>query len=128
MILDVLDLVGQSDEAAIDVIEGAAVELVAELFAANGEGVTAGVLAQDEFGIGHADRLRRHDFVGQRVLENAILVDAGFVGEGVASDDGLVGLHGDAGDFAQQLAGGEQLFGSRWRFRKDSDRGERAWP
>src|SRR3984885_13109094 len=116
MIFDMFDLVGQADEAAVDVIEGAAVELIAELFAADGEGVTAGVLAEYESGIGHADGLRGHVFVGQRVLENAILVDAGFVGEGVASDDGLVGLHGHAGDLAQQLAGGEQMFGSDGSF------------
>ena len=49
MIFHLFDLVGQTDEAAIDVVEGAAVELVAELFAADGEGVAAGMLAQHEF-------------------------------------------------------------------------------
>ena len=55
VILDVFDLVSEPDEAAIDVIECAAVELVAELFAANREGMTAGVFAQHQFRIGHAD-------------------------------------------------------------------------
>ncbi len=38
------------------------------------------------------------------------------MGEGIASDDGFVGLHGHAGDFAQQLAGGEEMFGGDGRF------------
>src|SRR5205807_8812205 len=51
MIFDVLDFIGEADEAAIDVIECAAVELVAKLFAADGERVTSRVLAQHEFGV-----------------------------------------------------------------------------
>ena len=31
------------------------------------------------------------------MLEHAILVNAGFMGEGVHPDDGFIGLHGDAG-------------------------------
>ncbi len=107
MIFDLLDLVSEADEASIDVIKGTAVELVAELFAADGERVTAGMLPKHKFGIWDADRLRRHDFVSQRILEYAILVDARFVGESVASGDGFVGLHGHAGDFAEQMAGRE---------------------
>lgn len=55
MIFDVFDLIGEADEAAIDVVEGAAVELVAELFATDGERVTSGVLAEYEPGIWDAD-------------------------------------------------------------------------
>jgi hypothetical protein len=57
------------------------------------EGVAAGVLAHHQRGLLHADGLRRHDLVGLGVLEHAVLVDAGLVGEGVAADDRLVELH-----------------------------------
>mmetsp|Transcript_27396 Transcript_27396/g.81852 ORF Transcript_27396/g.81852 Transcript_27396/m.81852 type:complete len:388 (-) Transcript_27396:8-1171(-) len=43
------------------------------------------------------DRLGRDDLVRGRVLEHAVLVDARLVCKRVRSDDGLVGLHGDAG-------------------------------
>mmetsp|Transcript_6382 Transcript_6382/g.20062 ORF Transcript_6382/g.20062 Transcript_6382/m.20062 type:complete len:240 (-) Transcript_6382:911-1630(-) len=59
------------------------------------EGGLARVLAQDERGVG-ADALGRHDLVGGRVLEHAVLVDARLVRKGVRADDRLVGLHGDA--------------------------------
>src|SRR5258706_9777718 len=116
MIFDVLDLIGEPDEADIDVVEGAAVELIAELFASDGKRVTSGVLAQHEFGVRHADRLRSHDLVGQRIFQHAILMDAGFVGEGVASDDGFVGLNGDTGNFAEQLARRKKMLGGNTCF------------
>ena len=36
------------------------------------------------------------------MLEHTVLMDAGFVGEGVGADDGLVGLHREAGDVGHQ--------------------------
>ena len=41
-----------------------------------------------------------HDLVGARVLQHAVLVDAGFVRERVAADDGLVGLDRLVGEAA----------------------------
>src|SRR5258708_9515604 len=38
-------------------------------------------------------------------------MDAGFVGEGVASDDGFVGLNRNTGNFAEQLTGGKKILG-----------------
>ncbi len=38
-------------------------------------------------------------------------MDAGFVGEGVASDDGFVGLNRNTGNFAEQLTGGKKMLG-----------------
>src|SRR5216684_5364399 len=52
MIFDVFDFIGETDEAAVDVVEGAAVELVAELFTTDGKRVASGVLAEYEGGIG----------------------------------------------------------------------------
>ena len=55
VIFDVLDLISEPDKAVIDVVEGATVKLIAELFAACSERVPSGVLAQHEFRIRHAD-------------------------------------------------------------------------
>ena len=62
------------------------------------QGVPAAVLAQHQLGLLQADVLGAHDFVGLAMLEHAVLMDAGFVGEGVLADDGLVALHLHAGD------------------------------
>ena len=49
MIFDLLDFVRQADKAAINIVERAAVELVAELFAAQAKRMTPRVLTQHEF-------------------------------------------------------------------------------
>ena len=79
--------------------------------AAGHERVTPGMLSENDLAFGHADRSRRHDFVGNGVLQHAVLMDAGFVRERVVADDGLVGLNRHAGDFAQQAAGGVEFLG-----------------
>ena len=56
------------------------------------------MLAQHQVGPRHADVFGPHDLVGRAILEHAVLVDAGLVGEGVAADDRLVALHGQPGD------------------------------
>ena len=77
-----------------------------------GESGASAVLAEDEaVGGRHADVFGAHDGVGGGVLEDAVLVDAGFVGEGVGADDGLVALDGDAGELADEAAGGIELAG-----------------
>ena len=67
MIFHMLNVVGQPEKTAVDVIESAAIELVAQLFAADAESVSALVLAQHELRSAHSHRLRRHDFVGQGI-------------------------------------------------------------
>src|ERR1035441_2489634 len=54
---------------------------------------------------------RVDDLVGGFFLEVAILVDAGLVGEGVATHDRLIGLGPGGDDGGQQLAGREQGVG-----------------
>ena len=39
------------------------------------------------------------------MLQHAVLVDAGFMGEGVRADDGLVRLHRETGDGGDQARG-----------------------
>ncbi len=95
-VLHTLDAIGQNDKPAIDLVEFAAFEVVSQLLAAQCERVTAGVLAQHQARIRHANRLRRHDLVGQRILQHPVLMNAGLVREGVASGDGFVRLHGNA--------------------------------
>ncbi len=73
--------------------------------------MAAGVLAQHQLALAQADGARVHDLVGALVLEHAILMDAGLVGEGVGADDGLVGLHHHAGVAADHVAAAVDLLG-----------------
>ena len=68
------------------------------------QGVAAGMLAQHDIALVDTHRLRGHDLIGAGVLQHAVLVDAGFVGEGVLAHHGLVLLHKYTGDIG--LAGG----------------------
>ena len=76
----------------------------AELLQARLEGAAPGELAQREAVRAPAHVGGLHDLVGLAVLEHAVLVDAGFVREGVGADDRLVGLHRIAGDRGDELA------------------------
>jgi hypothetical protein len=55
------------------------------------------MLAHDERGLGHPDGLRLHDLVRLRVFQHPVLVDSGFMREGVPADDRLVVLHREGG-------------------------------
>ena len=83
--------------------------MIAQIEDALAQGVPAAVLAQHQLGLRQADVLGIHDLVGGALLEHAVLVDAGFVGEGVLADDGLVALHLNAGDVRDEPAGRVQL-------------------
>ena len=117
---DLLLRVGERDRLAVDLVERLALELVAELLELALEAAPAGQLADRELAAGEPDRLRRHDLVGQRVLDHAVLVDARLVRERVAADDRLVGLDREAGEVAHEPARGGDLLGLRRRCR---DRG-----
>ncbi len=71
--------------------------------------MTARMPAQHQRGPRHADVFRADDFVTAPVFEHSVLVDAGFMREGIASDDGLVGLHGFTGHLGQHPTGGEEF-------------------
>ena len=75
------------------------------------EGVPPAVLAEHQVGLAEPHRFRPHDFIGGVVHEHAVLVDAGFVGEGVLADNRLVALHLDAGHIGHQSAGGVEPLG-----------------
>ena len=109
LVVDVLLAVGErleSDESILELVAG---ELIAHLLQLVHEGVATGMLAHDQRGLLHSHALRPHDLVGLRMLEHAVLVDAGFVRERVAADDCLVVLHRERGRRRNQLRGaGEQ--------------------
>ena len=56
------------------------------------------------------DLLGSHDLVGQLVFEHAVLVDPGFVREGVLAHDRLVDRHADPGHLREQAARAIDLF------------------
>jgi len=68
-------------------------------------GSASGVLAQNDMAVADPDGLGRHDLVGDFLLDQAVLMDAGFVRERVGADNGLVRLHGNAGNLRQQARG-----------------------
>src|SRR5689334_11735954 len=70
MIFDRLDLIGKRGEAAIDAVEFLPRELVTELLALATERVTARMLAQHKLVVRHAYGRRRHNLVGQAILDD----------------------------------------------------------
>ena len=97
-VVDFLLLVGQLLELVEHLLQLLAREVVAERLGPIGQRGPAAVFAEHQVGLREADVLRPHDFVRRALLEHAVLVDAGLVGEGVAADDRLVPLHLHAGD------------------------------
>ncbi len=93
LVVDDLLAVGEILEAQERVLELVVGELVAELGELGAEGVAARMLAHHQRSLRDADAFGRHDLVGERVLEHAVLVDAALMREGVAPDDRLVVLH-----------------------------------
>ncbi len=77
--------------------------------------MTSGVLAQNKLVLIKTDRFRRHDLVGRLFHDHAMLMNAGLVGKGIRPDNGLVGLHHDAGDSRQHAAGGIDVLGGHAR-------------
>src|SRR2546429_492277 len=69
------------------------------------------MFSQHQSGIWNAHRLWSDDFVRKRVLEHAILVDAGGVRKSVTANDGLVRLHRNSNGVTEHLAGGVERHG-----------------
>ncbi len=98
-------LVGQGEELGVEMVE-----VVAALGVAHGlhpvlDDVATGAGGHVEIVLGQANALGGDDFVGIFRLEHPILMDAGAVGEGVGTDDRLVGLHRHVAELADQRAG-----------------------
>ena len=111
LVEDLALAVGQGGELPIDLRELQLAQVVAQLAVASLERVAARVLAEHERRARDPDHLGPDDLVGQPVLQHAVLMDAGLVGEGVPADDRLVGLREAAGEVGKQLAGAVDLAG-----------------
>ena len=89
----VLLAVGDLLEALERGVQRLAVDPNAEVLQRLAQRMAPGMLAQhDRVGL-QADRRRIHDLVGRAVLQHAVLMDPGLVGEGVAAHDRLVRLN-----------------------------------
>ena len=92
--MDLLFLVGKLEELGVGCVQLFLREVVAEQFEPVYERRAAAAGRQGDDLLVEADVLRVDDLVGLAVFQHAVLVDARRVGEGVAADDRLVGLHG----------------------------------
>src|SRR5262249_32947308 len=79
LIFDSLFPVGYLEELDIRLLELIARQREAEFAITRLEGMTAGVFAKHNHAARNPDAVRRHDFVRHRVLQHAVLMDAGFV-------------------------------------------------
>ncbi len=68
--------------------------------------VTAGMLSENKPAARHSYFFGQNNFVGERIFQDAVLVNAGFVSECVGADDGFIGRDGDSRDRREQAAGG----------------------
>ena len=89
VVVDKLLLVTQFLEAGEDRCDLGLGQAEAELLKAGHHGVTAAVLGQRKVGAAPADFAGIHDLVGFAHLEDAVLMDAGSVSEGILADDRL---------------------------------------
>src|SRR5450631_3438791 len=106
---DPLLAIGQRGEAGVQLVELGLVEREAQSLAARAERVAAAVLTEHQAALGNAHALRLDDLVGGPLLEEAVLMDAGLVREGVGADDRLVRLDAYADDLGEQLARRKEL-------------------
>ncbi|KAF0129964.1 MAG: Uncharacterized protein FD148_1652 [Methylocystaceae bacterium] len=103
--------VGQILEAIERVQQRVLAEVIAELLQLFTKRVAARMLAHDERGLGDPDALRRHDLIGVRILEHAVLMDSALMRESVPPDDRLVVLHRKGRDRRDELRRARQQLG-----------------
>ncbi len=78
-------------------------------------GMAAAVLGQRQLGTAPAHFLRVHDLVGFAFLQDAVLVNARAVGEGVFPHDGLASRHMQPAHAADDTGGFQNLAGDTHR-------------
>src|SRR6266702_299277 len=91
LVIDILLAIGKCYKAVIGLLQLLARERKSELLQPVTQGRAAGVLAEDQVRLGHAYKGGRHNFVTERVGQHSVLMDAGFMSEGIVAHDGLVG-------------------------------------
>src|SRR5512146_2847392 len=104
LVVNLLLAIRQFGESRVEMRNFIAAQVVTEFAILEGERVTPGMLAKNETIGGYADGFRSHDLVTERIAQYPVLVNAGFMREGVAPDNGLIGLHLETDDFTKQLA------------------------
>src|SRR3989442_2543699 len=104
-VADGLAPLAERDHLAIDVLDLGGRHVEPDRLAALLHGVAARMASEHEPRRRLSDVLRPHDLVRARILQHSVLVDAGFVREGVASDDRFVGLHRLLREARQELTG-----------------------
>ena len=100
-----LFLVANLLETAEDVVDLLVGQLETKVPEAHAHRGAAAVLGQRQLGLAPADFLRIHDLVRLAFLDDAVLVNAAGVGEGVLADDRLAALHRQAAHPGDQLGG-----------------------
>src|SRR5258707_15790309 len=85
---NILLLVGERRNAAVDLREFRVARLVSKIPQAQAQRVAPGMFAEHERASRNANGLRRNNFVRQWILDNAVLMDARFVGKGVRAHHG----------------------------------------
>src|SRR5689334_126091 len=83
-------------ETVVNGVELLTAEIETQVFAPLGERVPPAVLAENQLAFGDTDAVRVNDLIGGSFLQKTVLMDAGFVGESVLADDGLVGLRSES--------------------------------
>ena len=104
-------LVRQRLEFLEHTVEFRLIELEPERADALAERVPAAVLAEHQVSARQADILGAQDLVGRVVLEHPVLVNAGFVREGVFTHHRLVARDRHAGDAGDEPRGGVEAAG-----------------
>src|SRR6202008_1774501 len=91
--------------------------LIAELGEPRSQRVAAGMLSEDEPAARPSHFFRQNNLVWERIFQDAVLVNARFVGERICANHGFVRRHGYSSDRGEQSAGSIDFFEAniRWR-------------
>ena len=101
--------VGERDRFAVERVERLAREVVPEFGELRLKSASTGELADRQRRSEKSNRLRRHDLVGERILEDAVLMNPRLVREGIRANDRLVRLYRKAGEVADEPTCGSEL-------------------
>src|SRR6266566_2992566 len=101
--------VGDFEEFDIRSFELFSSERVSKLAISRFERVAARMFPQHNHAPRHTDVVGRHDFIGDGILEHAVLMYSRLVSECILTDDRLIHLYLFTGKLAEQLAGAIQL-------------------
>ena len=100
-----LETIRMFNQSSGDRMELLSREVKAQCFGAIGQRGSTAVFAQHQFRPRKTNILGAHDLIRCAFLQHSVLVDPGFVGKRIATDDRLVPLDEDAGNARHQPAG-----------------------